>query len=207
MKKIKIFNYMLVVIAAVGGLLHGIDTLSDNNIYDSLINLSIIPMMLLPLILEKWFKVKINPVIETIYFVFLFFAHFLGSIINLYNIIDYYDAIMHWLSGILSSFFAIIVLISFKQYNPKKVWFNIVFILAVSLAIAGLWEFNEFTFDNLFNKDAQLVIPTGIDDTMQDMLAAFIGSILFCIMYSYEEVTKNKLLIKYFIKELNGSER
>lgn len=207
MKIIKLLNYLLVVIAIIGGLLQGVETLLANNVYDSLINLSIIPVMLLPIVLHKWFNMKINPMIETIYFIFVFFSHFLGSIINLYNIIDYYDAIMHWLSGIMSSFVAIIILISFKEYHPKKVWFNIIFILIASLAVAGLWEFIEYSCDHLFNKDAQLVLTTGVNDTMQDMLAALIGSILFCIMYGYEEITKTKLFIKYFIKELNGSER
>jgi hypothetical protein len=197
---------LIIVTIAVSCIL-GFNNIISGDLYNVLITLSILPVMLMPRILRKWFKLKIDPAFEMIYIIFIFFAHFLGSVLKLYNLITWYDGVMHLLSGMLVPFAAIVILISFKQYNPKKLWFNIVFIIVFNLAIAALWEFNEFIFDNLFNKDAQRVIATGVNDTMKDMIAAFLGSILFCIMYFYEEVTKNKIIVKHFIEELRSNER
>ena len=79
--------------------------------HEMLICLSIIPIMFLPYIIKRLFKIKINDSIIFMYLIFIFFAHFLGSIINLYNSIKYYDRIAHLISGILTSFGALIILI------------------------------------------------------------------------------------------------
>ena len=72
--------------------------------------------------------------------------------------------------------------------------------------IASFWEFFEYFSDNLFNKDAQNVLTTGVNDTMKDMVAALIGSILFNIMYVYEVKTGNSILINKFVREVMDSE-
>ena len=58
----------------------------------------------------------------------------------------------------------------------------------------------EFTCDNLFGKDAQNVLTTGVDDTMWDMIVAFIGSILVSILYIIEVKTHKKILVTKLVK-------
>lgn len=205
MKIIKIINYLLIIVMCSVSLYSGINEIITNDVYDMLIALSIIPIMFLPYIIKRMFKVRINDSIIFVYLVFIFFAHFLGSVLNFYNLIRYYDRIAHLISGIVASFGALIVLILCKQYDSKKLIFNIIFIFIFSLAIAGAWELFEFTFDKLFDKDAQHVILTGVDDTMYDIIAAFLGTVLFNIVYIYEEKTQTKILVKYFIKELTNN--
>lgn len=204
MKKNKWFLKCLVLLAIVGGIAYSIPTIQDQDLYGTLIRLAIIPVMLAPWILRKLCKVKISDNLETIYIIFVFFAHFLGSIVDLYHIIPSYDKVMHFLSGVLSALLGFIILIKMNRYQKKNVWFNIIFMIAITLSIAALWEFYEFTFDQLFGRDAQNVITTGTGDTMMDMIMAFIGSIFVSISYWYETKKKKKFIVTNFIDEIEA---
>lgn len=172
-------------------------------IYNSniLVCLSLYLIVFLPKILRK-FNSKVNDLIELIFLIFIFFAQLLGSILHFYGIIYWYDSFMHYISGILTSFLAILILVIFNKYDKKDKIFNIIFIISIALMIAGLWEIFEFTSDNLLDLDAQRVVATGVTDTMKDIICAFLGSILFSICYLYESVKNKNLLIKEFIKKL-----
>ena len=90
----------------------------------------------------------------------------------------------------------------FKKYDKKSIIFNILFILGISFIVACAWEIFEFASDKIFGKDAQNVLTTGVDDTMKDMIVAVLGTILYCILYSYEEKENKKIIIKKFIKNI-----
>lgn len=172
-------------------------------IYNSniLVCLSLYVIVFLPKILRK-FSSKVNDLIELIFLIFIFFAQLLGSILHFYGIIYWYDSFMHYISGILTSFLAILILVIFNKYDKKDKIFNIIFIISITLMVAGLWEIFEFTSDNLLGLDAQRVVATGVTDTMKDIICAFLGSVLFSICYLYESVKNKNLLIKEFIKKL-----
>lgn len=195
-------NQLLRIIAIIGGIIFGIIRIVNNDIYGSLICFSIIPVMFAPYLLKKIFKIELGEQIETIYYIFVFFAHFLGSIINLYDYIDGYDKIMHFLSGMLSAMIAFVLLVKMKHYKDKNRIFNYLFIISITLTIASLWEFYEFTFDSLFTKDAQNVLTTGVGDTMWDMIVAFFGAILVLIEYTRELISNKKLVVRKFIEEV-----
>lgn len=194
-------NICLMIIAMIGGIIYGIMRILNNDLYGFLICISIIPVMLIPFLLKKFFYLKISSQVETMYLIFVFFAHFLGSIINFYDLIPGYDKIMHFISGMLSAFIALLLLIKLKQYKKINVLFTIIFMIATTLSIAALWEFYEFISDYIFSKDAQNVITTGVSDTMWDMLMAFLGSILISIQYWHEVKRKKDSIVTKFIKE------
>ena len=195
-------NFCLRVIAIIGGIICGCIRMFNGDIYGTLICFAIIPVMFVPYLLTKLFHIKLGEQVETIYYIFVFFAHFLGSIVNLYDFIKGYDKIMHFLSGILSAFIAFIILVRMKKYHNKSILFNVIFVIAITLSIAALWEFYEFTFDSLFGKDAQNVLTTGVGDTMWDMIVAFFGSILVVIEYLREIYCNKKSVIVKFIEEI-----
>lgn len=194
MKKINLINSLIIFCVSVFSLIYLF--LGDYNIslYKILIIISVIPVMLIPTILNKIFK--INPKIQLLYLIFIFFGYFLGSILNFYGAVPFYDKVIHGLSGVMSSILALLVLIKSNSYDKNPLWVKIIFILCITLSIAACWEFFEFTSDIIFGKDAQNVITTGVNDTMLDMLMAFIGSICFCIYYVLDENTKNKFISK-----------
>ena len=172
------------------------------NVYGTAIKLSVIPIIFLPQIIEKIFSFKINGYLQTIYIIFIFLAHFLGSIVDLYHKVYWYDSFTHFLSGIVIAFLASYLLVIFKKYDKKSILFNILFILGISFVVAGVWEIFEFTSDKIFGKDAQNVLTTGVDDTMKDMIVAALGTLLYCTLYAYEEYENKYIIIKKFIKNI-----
>lgn len=194
-------NSIIIFVVCFFGICYGINSIMSGNIYATLIRISIIPIIFLPKIINKLFKLKISDWSEFVYIIFVFCAHFLGSIINFYDKIYCYDKIIHFASGFVVSFFALEFLIKTKIYNPKKIALNIILLIAVSFMVAGLWEYFEFISDNVFNKDAQNVLMTGVTDTMTDMILATLGSCLFCLIYVFEEKNNKKIVIKNFIKQ------
>ena len=182
MKKL---NYLLCLIATFGGVYYGIFKFVDGNYYRLLIRLSIIPVILLPYIVQYFFKLKLDLVIVTSYIMFIFFAHFLGSIVDLYRVIEGYDKVMHFISGIFSSVIAYMYLI--KNNIKHSSLFMTIFVLATTTLGAFLWELFEFTGDYLFNRDAQNVLTTGVSDTMFDMLLALLGAVVVILFYVYKK--------------------
>lgn len=180
-------NKLLVLIMFIGSTYVGYDDIANGNIYSLLITMSIVLVVFVPKILRKLFKLKISRESENIYITFIFFSHFLGSIVNLYDNIYWYDTFAHLLSGIICSFFILELLIRIGKYDGKSVIFNILFIMGISFMLASSWEFFEFITDKIFNADAQKVLETGVDDTMKDMMVAALGALLFCITYAFRK--------------------
>lgn len=61
----------------------------------------------------------------------------------------------------------------------KKFIFSVFFCLIFVMGISGLWEIFEFSVDQLFGLDMQNVLYTGVRDTMEDMIIAFVGGIFY----------------------------
>ena len=198
----KRFNYILIAIVSILSLYIAFFGDIERTLYKYLIIFSIIPVMLLPYILKKIFKLQLDDAIVTLYLVFIFFAHFLGTIVNLYYKIPIYDKLMHILSGVMTSFLALILLIKLKKYDNRSLLFNIIYIISITALVALIWEMYEFTNDRLFSKDAQRVMTTGVSDTMIDMIVAFLGSCIFSICFAFEKVFKKDYLINKFIKHV-----
>lgn len=145
-----------------------------------------IPLVfLLPKIANKLFKVNISFELEFTYILFVIAAQFFGSVIYLYDSIWWYDLLCHFVSGILTSVVALNIL-SYFDIKPSKKIFNYLFIICFTISIAGIWEYLECLIDVVFKTNVQHYIETGTKDTITDMLAGTIGSILFCI-YNYNK--------------------
>lgn len=195
MKKISWICKFVVVVLCILGIAYAFPMILEGDWYEVGIRLTIILTALVPTMVRKILHLKISYTMELVYLLFIIFGHFIGSILGIYNEIPHYDKIMHTLSGVLTSFVALIVLNNINQYKFKNVIFNIVFMIVFSLAVAGIWEIFEFTNDILFQADAQKVAISGVNDTMLDMIVALFGSILVCIEYGIEVCTHKKGLV------------
>jgi len=162
--------------------------------YDSiiLVCLSLYLIVFLPVIIRRSFKIEISDCIEMQFLVFIFLAQLLGSVMHFYELIDWYDSFVHFLSGSLTGFLAIYLLNLFNKYDKKSIGFNILYMLALTLMVASFWEMFEFTADNLLGGDAQRVLETGVADTMKDMICALLGCIMIAGGYIYKELIKVK---------------
>ena len=146
-------------------------------------DLSIIVTITIPYILEKIFKIKIDNKLKFLYITFIFLAHFIGVILEVYNKIYCFDKIVHCISGVLTSYLSLVILNVLKKDDSKV--FSVIFIITFTLAVAAFWEIFEFTANIIFGGDAQRVVLTGVNDTMLDIIVAFLGSILVSIIYMF----------------------
>ena len=181
--KIKYINYLLCLVAIIVSIYLVITR--DNQVGLILKDLSIILTITLPFIIEKLFKISIGDSIKFIYIVFVFMAHFLGATVELYNKISYFDKITHTLSGVLTAYGALLLLFMLNKYNKNDKVFNVIFMISFTLAIAASWEIFEYSANILFGGDAQRVALTGVNDTMQDIIVALLGSIMMILVYIF----------------------
>lgn len=197
----RIMNLIIKSIILITGAFYTIKYGMDKELSYTLISLSLFILVFIPNILRK-FKIKIPPEMEFLYLLFIMFAQVLGSMMKLYDLIFVYDKIVHFTSGILSAFIGLYLLMIFKKYDKKSIVFNAIFILFTSLALAALWEIFEFSCDTILGNDAQRVISTGVNDTMIDIIMAFLASILVTLLYLYEETNNKSIIVKRFIRKL-----
>ena len=148
--------------------------------------LGLIPFLGISLIIRKY-----NKNLELVYLIFLFLSYILGFVYDLYDIIYYYDAIVHSLFGLVASIYALPLLRILKKYNSKDKLFNVIFILIVTLSSAAFWEIIEFTIDKLFNSNMQI----SLNNTMKDIISALLFSILYIIIYLDKTNKIDKLFI------------
>ncbi len=183
---------------------------------------------------EKYFNEKLYFVPSAFYYIaiiFGFFACYLGSYLNFYEMFEIWDDILHFTSGILLGMLSIIVttFVVVKRFGAvsKKadILFMVVVGVLVSISIAVFWEFYEFTYDFIVDGNMQRsiivtdpsnfditpylrpsgrFIDPGLIDTMGDFFQAVAGAILAGI-YSfihYAAISKNVLEYKFETNKL-----
>jgi len=195
-------NNLLKVLLLIISIFFFIYNIVNKEIAYAFIALAILPLISIPSILRKM-KVLLNDSMELIYIIFIVFALVLGSLFKFYDLIYFYDKLVHFTSGILSAVVGIYLLVIFKKYDKNNKVFNAIFIFFTSLAVASLWEMFEYTSSIVFKVDPQRVLTTSVNDTMLDIIMAALASILVIMMYLYEETNKKNLIIKRFINKLN----
>lgn len=112
--------------------------------------------------------------------VFDIFAAALGSVINLYKTLGFYDCFVHFLSGILlADAGMIIVSYLFRKCDLKSnMLIKIPFAFFFSSACAGFWEIYEFTADTFINANMQ----GGNTNTMGDIVSGVLGAAAYSII-------------------------
>jgi uncharacterized membrane protein YjdF len=134
----------------------------------------------LPVIVERLFRARISFRLQMIYYVFLFVALFLGIDMDFYKTVPHFDKVIHLLSGVLSVVLGYYVLRFFKIKGSRL--FRALFMVCFAMAIAVLWEFFEFFCDKFLGQSMQQLVSVGVDDTMLDLLMAFVGSVIGAIL-------------------------
>ena len=147
-----------------------------------LLALCILPLIMVPYILDKIKVFNMNEKLIFIYYLFLLLALILGSIFGFYRRIWWFDLFTHFTSGFLTILVAYFLLKKNNLISKKYKWFNFLFILIFSISIAGIWEFFEFTIDQ-FGLNVQHSLETGVNDTMEDMLVATLAGFISSFYY------------------------
>ena len=116
---------------------------------------------------------------------FVYCASPVGSVINLYRSVGAYDKIVHFFSGILLAWLAVVLLsrlfdraVSEVRNTKLYMLLQCGFTFFFSSAGAGIWEIFEFTTDRLTGGEMQ----RGMVDTVTDIIAGNTGALIYCII-------------------------
>ncbi len=172
-----------------------------------IMHISVIIIIFLPLLAKKIFKIQIPYFATSLFYFFLFLTSYLGTFRNLYQVIPYWDNIVHFVSGILLGFLAMFFLnFVYKKQQKSNAFFVFIFVFSFAIAIGTIWEIYEFTCDSLFGLNLQRYLnPQGVAyvghdavvDTMIDIIMSCCGALLIGIVCSiWSHFDKN--FISYF---------
>ena len=164
-------------------------------------------LSLLPVLFELIFGRRINNVVFLIIELYLIFAGLIGSVLNVYYVVNWYDIIIHILMGYFVAILGIFVAGKIGNYSKYNVLFVAVFCLCFSLAVEVLWEIFEWGADNLFNQTMQGEKIEGygqplIFDTMLDMVCNTVGALIFFAQYLIGKLSKFKFGINFIENNL-----
>ncbi|XJZ25684.1 membrane-spanning protein [Bacillota bacterium Lsc_1132] len=126
------------------------------------------------------------------FYFFIFCTIFLGSIANFYMEIKWWDTTLHLYKGIFVGLAGISLyrlLVPQSARNGISTWLIFLFVLSLSVLSSVLWEIYEFIGDLTFTHTMQ---RGGNTDTMEDLIAGFIGALLAAV---YSSIRKEKISI------------
>lgn len=107
--------------------------------------------------------------------IFITASSLIGSSLGGYASIPNWDTIVHVYSGTLLAWFGFIIagMAQNSVSKPIPLWFKNVVAFMTPLAFAAVWEIYEYMSDQFWGTTMQ---AGGLEDTIIDMLAAFIGA-------------------------------
>ena len=115
-------------------------------------------LLLLPIVIQRRFKITLPNTLETIIYIFIFAAEILGEIYNFYGHIANWDLMLHTLNGFLCAAIGL-SLIDLLNNNSKSIKLSPLYVamasFCFSMTIGVCWEFFEYGFDKLLNMDMQ----------------------------------------------------
>jgi len=116
-------------------------------------------LLLLPFIIEEKFNIELPTTLEIIILLFIFSAQILGEVNSFYQLIPNWDNILHTINGFIMGaigFSFINLLNKIKNIHMKlSPIFVVVVSFCFSMTIGVLWEFGEYSWDQVMKTDAQ----------------------------------------------------
>ncbi len=115
-------------------------------------------LFFVPAILQDRMKLTIPPVFQIIIFSFIFAAEILGEVNHYYVRIHGWDTMLHTMNGFLCAAigFSLIYLLNRGSENVNLSPFYLTLVaFCFSMTVGVVWEFFEFTMDQLFFLDMQ----------------------------------------------------
>ncbi len=174
---------------------------SNNQIFCAMQSLFFCLCMLIPILIQMLFKIKIAPFMFIIYESFLI-AHFiLGEIFSFYITLQYYDMLLHFLSAICICIFGYSIIHYYLNFSFYSL--QLLFSFLFGLASEFFWEIIEYFVDDIFQTNMQRYIQNNhllyghfaLTDTIKDMVVAILGCVTFLLLCKINKI-KNVKIIK-----------
>ena len=179
--KLSLFFYVILRLIIVISLINQLFVGNIENVFLCILSLI---LFMLPAFIKKKFKVVFPNVLEISIILFIFAAEILGTINNFYNIFPRFDELLHTVNGFLAASvgFSLIYLLNenLKEFKLSS-FFVSLFAFCFSMTIGIMWEFFEYSADNLLDKNTQK------DTTVYELKGVFIDDIDYTLVYGKDD--------------------
>ncbi len=109
---------------------------------------------------------------------FVFLASTLGSCLNLYRHLGFYDLFVHYLSGIVLAEGGMIIAQALSKKYPTHQQMQVILATLFSCTGAAAWEIYEFCADLLANAQMQ----ASKENTMGDIICGVLGALTYLLI-------------------------
>lgn len=136
--------------------------------------------LLIPPVAERLFRFRLGYPLKTGVLFFSFLGFNLGTALRWFDIYLGFDKFTHGLAGILFTVTGMCMYVrmgGFADRRRQKL-LQISFAVFFSMTIAVVWEIGEFAGYLLTGHDSQHHVDTGVFDTMGDIIACAVGSLV-----------------------------
>ncbi|MDL2324911.1 hypothetical protein LJC61_07170 [Ruminococcaceae bacterium OttesenSCG-928-A16] len=163
------------------------------------------PLFLLIPPLFKWVGLQPCYKLFSLLYAFIIFAYSFGCVYGVFTHMQYMDKISHFASGIVFTILGFCLhywLVGPQPGGLRQGGFLAgSYALFFSMFIAVMWEVIEFFDFNLTGNDSQNMLTTGVFDTMQDLIACLVASLLCVAAFALYYTQKAKLLTPAIVEE------
>jgi len=164
-------------------------------------------VLFIPIIFKKRLQVDIPAEFHLTAVLFTFAALYLGEVQHFYQRVWWWDIALHGSAGLLMGIFGFLLIYILNEsiridihLTPGFIAF---FAFTFAVSIGTVWEIFEFSVDEIFQLNMQKPMmgdPSGLTDTMWDMIVNAIGALMISLTgWWYLKSKKN-----YFVKDWIG---
>lgn len=146
------------------------------------ISLVALPLMFLPEIIESRVKINLPMEFDMVIVAFIYGSLFLGSALDVYEHLWWWDALLHTTSGFILSFAGFLLLyvkLLQERIQASSSLLVGLIIFCFGLAFGAIWEIFEYGIDFILNTNLQ---RSGLQDTMWDLIVDSIGALVMAII-------------------------
>jgi uncharacterized membrane protein YjdF len=173
------------------------------------LTIGILLITLAPLLIGRFFRVFIPPEFVLLAILFVFASLFLGEVRGYYTRYWWWDIALHTSSGFLLGIVGFLLVHVMNEVEDINLYmrpgFVAFFAFLFAVAIGALWEIFEFAMDTLFGMNMQkpmLGDPSGLTDTMWDLIVDTLGALVISILgYRYVRTGKNESFLERWIQD------
>ena len=178
-------HFILMLILEVVMLVELIVLTGAGRLLPAFVTIALMSVIAAPVIFKGRFGVPIPSELHFFAALFIFATLFLGEVQGFYHKLWWWDLALHGFSGVLLGLlgFMFVYLVNENETVDVRMKPSFVALFAFFFAVGmgTIWEIFEFSMDELFGFDMQKAMfgdPSGLTDTMWDLIVDTIGSAL-----------------------------
>jgi hypothetical protein len=146
-------------------------------------SLIIMLVTFLPILMARYFDIRIPLEFDTMAVVFIYMSLFLGEVQDFYLRFWWWDLVLHSGAGFLvgiTGFLLVYVMNQNKKIDMHLTpGFIALFAFMFALGFGSLWEIFEFTMDSIFGLNMQ---KSGLVDTMWDLIVNGVSALTISLL-------------------------